>query len=673
VIKLCGIAGIFYRNQAELKPFTLVEMTRTMIHRGPDEEGYFVNSNGIGVGAAGGLKNAESDGSVTGQAGGLNAPIRTLENHSDDRIRAPGYVGLGHRRLSIIDLSAGRQPLCNEDGSIWVTFNGEIYNFQSLKSELLAKGHQFRTNSDTETIVHAYEEWGERSVERLRGMFAYAIWDERRKSLFMARDRVGKKPLYFLASEKMVLFASEIKAILTVPGVSRKVDQTALSDYFSLLYIPSPKTIFADIQKLPAGHFATATEDSFKVQPYWDLQFETDYDASESQTIDGLLEILTEATRLRMISDVPLGAFLSGGVDSSAVVALMSQVSPEPVLTNSISFSVSNYDESDYARQVADKFSTRHNEFRVTPKAIPVIEKLAWHYDEPFADSSAVPTFYVSETARKNVTVSLSGDGGDENFAGYRRYFFDVRENYVRNLFPRFMQKSVFSLIGNLYPKADFLPQIFRGKAFISNVARDPVDAYFFSMSAFHGEDKKRVLNDDVLKSIDGYRTVDLFHRLYKEAPANDHLSRIQYLDIKTYLCEDILTKVDRASMAVSLEVRCPILDHIFMEYVAKIPSSLKLNGRNGKYIFKKALNQYLPDRILYRNKMGFGMPILEWLRADIRDYAESIVLNGAATQAFLRPKYVKTIWNQHQSGMRNRATELWAVMMLNLWHEKFA
>jgi asparagine synthase (glutamine-hydrolysing) len=654
---MCGIVGIFEREGRRVDPQLLLAMTRTLVHRGPDEEGYFVNARKL----------------AGWEAGKLNEAIRTLDVHAENRQVPNGNVGLGHRRLSIIDLSSGQQPLCNEDGTVWVVFNGEIYNFQSLKSELEKKGHRFRTNSDTETIVHAYEEWGERSVERLRGMFAYAIWDERRQQLFLARDRVGKKPLYYLQEKNRFLFGSEIKAILEAPGVTRDIDLAALSDYLSLLYIPSPKTIFASIKKLPAAHYAVVTRDRFEVRPYWDISFEPEEDRTESQVMENLLGILDESTRLRMISDVPLGAFLSGGVDSSAIVALMAGASREPVVTNSISFSVSSYDETSYARQVSNQFSTNHHEFHVTPEAIPVIEKLAWHYDEPFADSSQVPTYYVSKTARENVTVSLSGDGGDENFAGYRRYAFDMRENFVRSMVPAFFRKPFFGTLGKLYPKADYLPQVFRGKAFISNVARDPVEAYFFSMSAFHEEHKCQVLKPEIQSALKGYRTAELFREIYNNAPAQDHLSRIQYLDIKTYLCEDILTKVDRASMAVSLEVRCPILDHVFMEYAARIPSGLKLGSNGGKHIFKKALRKYFDDDFLNRKKMGFAVPILEWLRGDLREYARGFILDGGATASFLQQDYLEKLWNQHQSGMRNWSTELWAVMMLNLWHERFA
>ena len=650
---MCGITGVFYRNGDKVDPNLLVRMTRTVAHRGPDEEGYFLNAT------TGTSWN-------TGEPGAPPAPVRGRID------RGAGYVGLGHRRLAIIDLSSGQQPLANEDGTIWVTYNGEIYNFKSLVAELEALGHRFRTRSDTEVIVHAWEQWGEEAVKRFRGMFTFAVWDERRQLLWLARDRVGKKPLYYLLDDDRIVFASEIKAILEMPGVSRELDLTALSDYLSLLYVPSPKTIFKSIQKLPAAHQLVVGRDRVKLSRYWDLSFEDPHDEPEARMIEELRGILEDATRMRMISEVPLGAFLSGGVDSSAVVAMMARSSERPVLTNSISFSVAKYNEIDYARRVAGFYGADHHEFHVTPEAIPVVEKLAWHYDEPFADSSAVPTYYVSQTARQRVTVALSGDGGDENFAGYRRYYFDQRENFVRGLLPEFLRRPLFGGLGRLYPKADYLPRVFRGKAFLSNVARDPVDAYFFSVSAFHEDDKAAVLGGDVSRQLADYRTADLFRDVYRSAPAPDHLSRLQYLDIQTYLCEDILTKVDRASMAVSLEVRCPILDHVFMEYAARIPSRLKLVGTDGKHIFKKALKGYVPDDILYRPKMGFGVPVAEWLRRDLKDYARDLVLGGDATRRYLSRPAVERLWREHGSGLRNYATELWVIMMLNLWHRRF-
>jgi len=650
---MCGIAGFFERKGAPVDLATVVRMTRTLIHRGPDEEGYFVNAPRGGT-----------DGET---------PVRSLPPSVAARAGATaGNVVLGHRRLSIIDLRSGQQPLSNEDGTVWITYNGEVYNFQELSSELQRLGHRFRSRCDTEAIVHAYEEWGVDALRRLRGMFAFALWDEREQRMLLARDRVGKKPLYYLLDEQRLMFGSEIKALLEADGVSRDLDLAALSDYLSLLYVPAPRTIFRAVRKLPAAHYALVGPSSFEVRPYWDLPFLPDDAASEERMGEELLGILDEATRMRMISEVPLGAFLSGGVDSSAVVGLMARASERPVITNSISFSVSSYDETPHARRVSELFRTEHHEHHVTADALSVVDRLAWHYDEPFADSSAVPTFYVSKTARERVTVALSGDGGDENFAGYRRYYFDLRENLVRDLVPAALGRRVFALLGRLYPKADWLPRVFRGKAFLSNLARDPLEAYFFTMSAFHEDQKNALLQPEIVRTLSGYRTVDLFREIYDRAPAADHLSRIQYLDVKTYLCDDILTKVDRASMAVSLEVRCPILDHVFMEHAARIPWRHKLVGTEGKHIFKAALKRMLPDDILYRRKMGFGVPILEWLRGDLRELGSHLVLEGQASAELFRKPYLQKIWSEHQRGVRNWATQLWSIMMLNLWHDSF-
>lgn len=649
---MCGLTGIYNLNDCPVSLEILQAMNRTLEHRGPDEEGYFINTASPFAGAN---------------------RIQSLVRAPSKKAKGKGHVGLGHKRLSIIDLATGQQPLCNEDSTVWIVFNGEIYNFKDIKTELESKGHRFRTASDTETIVHAYEEWGEDCVRRFRGMFAFAIWDENRQHLFLSRDRLGKKPLYYYLDDEKLVFASEIKAILEIPGIKKDLDFTALSDYLSLTYIPSPKSIFKYIRKLPAASHAVVSREGMRISPYWDLDFCPDYSLSEKQIIDGILGILDEATRIRMISEVPLGAFLSGGVDSSAVVAMMARENETPVITNAISFSESLYNEAPYARQVAKLFGADHNEHKVAPDAIPIIETLSWHYDEPFADSSAVPTFYVSETARKNVTVSLSGDGGDENFAGYSRYYNDSRENRVRGLLPQGLQKPVFEFLRDLYPSSGNLASKLKGKAFIANVARDPVDAYFYTVSAVHGNEKKRLMNADVLDRIKGYSTLDLFKDYYKKAPAEDHLSRLQYLDIKTYLCDDILTKVDRASMAVSLEVRSPLLDHVFMEYVARIPKSYKLSGKNGKQIFKKALERYLPGNILYRQKMGFALPVAEWLRKEIKSYGGEIILHGPATEAFLNKNYVRAIWDEHQNRGRDWSVRLWMIMMLNLWYGRFA
>lgn len=652
---MCGISGIIYFDRRPVAPQMMIRMNRTLNHRGPDEEGYFINT-----------KNTPS------ALMDMGARFLSLSESKEVTLRGEGSVGLGHRRLSIIDLSTGQQPLCNEDGTVWIVFNGEIYNFQELMAELKACGHRFQTRSDTETIVHAYEEWGEDAIERLRGMFAIALWDERKQKLVLARDRIGKKPIYYYQDDNKLIFASEIKAILEVPGVNREIDKTALSDYLSLTYIPSPKSIFKHIRKIPAAHYAIVKHGEIKITPYWELDFSPNHQRSEQQIIDDVLGVLEEATKIRMLSEVPLGAFLSGGVDSSAVVAMMAKDNENPVITNAISFSESSYNEASYARQVADLFGADHNEHMVSPAAMTILEKLSWHYDEPFADSSAVPTYYVSETARRNVTVSLSGDGGDENFAGYSRYYFDYRENLIRNILPKPLQQPVFGFIKGLYPVSGPLSLLIRGKAFMNNVARNPVDAYFYTVSAVHDSEKNAIFRPEVLKAIKGYRTLDLFRKYYHQAPAEDHLSRIQYLDIKTYLCDDILTKVDRASMAVSLEVRSPLLDHKLMEYVAQVPKTKKLVGRTGKYIFKKAMERHLPRELLYREKMGFALPVAEWLRNDIKAFGRELIVEGPATARYLNRDYIQRVWDAHQVKAVDWSPKLWMIMMLNLWYKRF-
>jgi len=623
---MCGIAGIFdLAGRPDSRRGEIVaRMTRTLVHRGPDDEGYLID----------------------------------------------GAVALGFRRLSIIDLSGGHQPLGNEDGTVWVIFNGEIYNYPDLTRELEAKGHVFGTRSDTETIVHAYEEWGPACLERFTGMFAFAVWDRRRQQLFMARDRLGKKPLYYAMVGDTLIFGSEIKALLPFPGLDRSLDLQAVSDFFSLLYIPAPKSIFRQVRKLLPGHYLLAGREGVQVRQYWDVRFSHAEPAPDKRA-GRLAEILDESVRIRLRSDVPLGAFLSGGLDSSAVVGLMARRLESPVITSSIGFPDEAFNELDYAREVAEQFRTDHHEHMVTPNALEALTTLIWHYDEPFGDSSAVPTYYVSKLARTHVTVALSGDGGDESFAGYRRYYFDVRENKVRSIIPRAFREPVFSLIGALYPKADYLPQMFRGKAFISNVARTPWEAYLHSVSGVNEADKARLLSGDVHAALREYRTAVLFEDLYRAADGPDSLSRIQYIDFKTYLPDDILAKVDRASMAVSLEVRCPLLDHRLVEYVAGLPSRTKLRGTQTKLIFKEAIGDLLPQRITERPKMGFAVPIGSWLRTELRPLVQAYVLDEARHDLF-DAATVRQLWREHQSGWRDRTTELWGILVFNMWYDRF-
>ena len=623
---MCGIAGIYnFDSFKSVHERLLKRMTDALVHRGPDDEGFYCS----------------------------------------------GPIGLGHRRLSIIDLAGGHQPLANEDETVWIVFNGEIYNFGELHDELVKKGHVFKTRSDTEVIVHLYEEEGENCFKRLRGMFAIAIWDARNRKLLLARDRVGKKPLFYFYDGRRIAFASEMKAILEIPGVPREIDPEAVSDYFSLLYIPAPKSIFKNIRKVLPGHYLVVSQNGIRETEYWDLSFNQSLQLTEQAWCERLLETYREAVRIRLMSEVPLGAFLSGGVDSSSVVAVMAGLLNTPVTTCSIGFAEEEFNETDYAREIASRFKTDHHEHVVRPDAVGIVEKLAWHYDEPFADSSSVPTYYVSKAAREHVTVALSGDGGDENFAGYRRYYFDKRENSIRGLLPAAIRQPIFRALASLYPKADWAPRIFRGKATFQNLARSPIEAYFRSVSALKSELKEQILHGDLRRQLGDYDSLDVLRSYYDKADTMDPISRIQYVDVKTYLTDDILVKVDRASMAHSLEVRAPILDHKLMELAATIPSSMKLRGMNGKYIFKKTLNEVLPRSVLNRKKMGFGVPLAQWLRNDLREFAHAVIFDQRQ-DSFLNDASVNAIWQEHQRGFRDRSTELWSILMFRLWQREF-
>lgn len=580
-------------------------------------------------------------------------------------------IGLAHRRLSIIDLEGGKQPLCNEDATVWTVFNGEIYNYLELKDELLARGHTFTTHSDTEVIVHLYEDEGPGLFERLRGMFAIAVWDARNRRLILGRDRLGKKPLYYSFFGDTLAFASEMKSLLQIPELPRELDNEALADYFSLMYVPSPKSIFKSIRKVQPGHYLVVDRHGHSEKSYWDLHFDPVDDKSEEQWCEELLGAYEEAVRLRLRSDVPLGAFLSGGVDSSSVVALISKLNNGKVNTCTVGFDEKEFDESAAAATFANTLHTNHHEERVRPDALPIIEKLAWFYDEPFADSSAVPTYYVSQAARRHVTVALSGDGGDENFAGYRRYYHDLAENRFRAYFPPVVRKYIFGALGHIYPKLDWAPRVFRAQATFRAFSRSPVEGYFYSVSGIKPELKKLLLSADFRQSLNGYDSAGLFEDFYNRQPQADHLSRLQYLDIKTYLVEDILVKVDRASMANSLEVRCPILDHKFMELVTRIPSSLKLKGARGKYIFKKALSSLLPRDVLMRQKQGFAVPLAIWFRNELKELSADLLLSEDPL-GVLEPLTVRKLWDRHQSGRSDFSTALWMILMYRLWQNKF-
>ena len=586
----------------------------------------------------------------------------------------PG-LGFGHRRLSIIDLSSGQQPLFNEDHSVVVVFNGEIYNFQALMAELQALGHTFRTHCDTEVIVHAWEQWGEACVTRLRGMFAFTIWDRNAQTLFMARDRLGIKPMHYaFLPDGMLAFGSELKTLLCFPNLSREIDPRAVEDYFAYGYVPEPRTIFSSALKLEPGHTLTLKVGQAAPPPkkYWDVPFAPHAPMRDDEMEAELVERLREAVSSHLIADVPLGAFLSGGVDSSAIVAMMAGLSKEPVNTCSIGFNDSSFDESVYAQQVAEQYHTNHQREIVDTDDYGLIDTLAGLYDEPYADSSAIPTYRVCELARKRVTVALSGDGGDENFAGYRRHRFAMGEEKVRSMMPLTLRKPLFGMLGKMYPKADWAPQMFRAKTTFEALARDLVEGYFHGVSIQADRVRDNLFSDQFRTRLQGYRAIEVMRGHAAKAPTDDPLSIIQYIDMKTYLPGDILTKVDRASMAHALEVRVPLLDHQFVEWVSGLPSSSKLRNGEGKHVFKKALKPFLSDDILYRKKMGFSIPLGAWLRGPLRESMSRAVLNPVllATGIF-NVSYLKQMIDQHQSGAKDHTVSLWSVLMFEAFLRK--
>jgi len=629
---MCGIVGIVdLRGRREIDQHLLLRMNETQHHRGPDESGVHVE---------------------------------------------PG-VGLGHKRLSIIDLSTGQQPLYNEDRSVVVIFNGEIYNYQSLIPELLARGHVFRTRSDTEVIVHAWEAWGPACVERFRGMFAFALWDRNSATLFLARDRLGVKPLHYaFLSDGTFIFGSELKSLLAHPELPDAIDPYAVEEYFALGYIPEPRTIVAGVHKLPAGHTLTLRRGAPAAEPveYWDTRFTVDQNVSLPDALAELRTRLDESVRLRMISEVPLGAFLSGGVDSSAVVAAMAGISEAPVNTCSIAFSDPAYDESRFAQEVATRYHTRHFVDRVESDDFDLIDALARLYDEPFADSSAIPTFRVCQLARKHVTVALSGDGGDESFGGYRRYRLHLMEEQMRRSLPIAVRRPLFGLLGRVYPKADWAPRVFRARTTFEALARDSVQAYFHSMSIFRDDMRRRLFSEAFRNQLGGYNAVEVFHRHARKAQTDDPLALVQYLDLKTYLIGDINTKVDRASMAHSLEVREPLMDHPLVEWLATLPSSLKVRGQEGKWLLKKAMEQRLPNSVLYRPKMGFAVPLAQWFRGPLRSRVRDALLGERlAETGFFNRAYLRELLDQHQSGRRDYSAPLWSLLMFDAFLRKAA
>ncbi len=634
---MCGIAGKMYLDRSRLAEREVLErMNAVLAHRGPDDAGIYCD----------------------------------------------GPVGLAHRRLSIIDLSpAGHQPMANEDGTVWIVFNGEIYNFQELRPDLEHRGHHFRSGTDTEVILHLYEEQGVDCLQRLRGMFALAIWDARAKTLFLARDRLGKKPLYYQRDTEALRFASEAKAILQDPAVEPRPDLAAISLYLAYGYVPSPACAFQGMQKLPPGHYlrcrlpaaraAQAGDGQVEVIRYWRLRRDRKVERSEAEWCAQIRDRLEEAVRVRLVSDVPLGAFLSGGIDSSAVVAMMSRVSSGPVKTFSIGFAEPEYDELRYARQVARQFGTEHHELVVRPDAAAILPKLAWHYDEPFGDSSAVPTFYVAEMTRRYVTVALNGDAGDENFGGYDRYL----ANLMAAAFDRWpgagLCRGALRRGLGLLPRSGRRTSLFsRGRRFLEGLADAPERRYARWMCHFYGDRRGELLTPEFQTATGGADGLEPLLAAYRDSDAPDFADATLGVDVALYLPDDLLVKVDIASMAHSLEARSPFLDHEFMEFAATIPANLKIRGRTKKYILKQALAGLLPPEILHRPKMGFGVPIDHWLRHELKDLVRETLLGSRArARGYFQPAYVERLLTEHLEGRANWHYLLWTLLMLELWH----
>lgn len=624
---MCGIAGFIDLwsskgeravDQAQL----LQRMCDVIRHRGPDDEGFHVQNG----------------------------------------------VSLGMRRLSIIDLASGHQPISGEDGTVTIVFNGEIYNFHELQSKLEARGHTFKTHSDTEAIVHAYEEYGPGCLTDLRGMFAFAIWDDKARSLFVARDRVGKKPLYYTTTRKgTFVFGSELKSILEHPDVNRELDPKALDAYFTLGYVPDPLSIFRDVHKLPPGHYLTLKDGQINVTQYWDFQFREVAPRSEEDYLEELRALLDESVRLRLISDVPLGAFLSGGIDSSTVVGLMARNMDQPVKTFSIGFHEDSYNELEFARITAKKFGTDHHEFFVTPDICSVVDELVWHFDEPFADSSAIPTYMVSKLARDHVTVILSGDGGDELFAGYTRYVIERKRGGFERL-PRSLREGV------MRPLSEHLPHAAWGRNFLHNVSLSPIARYLDSVSVFTTLNRKELYTADFSRSVGtGGYVNGVFQELAARVTTGEAVDKLLYIDSRTYLPGDILTKVDRMSMAVSLEARAPLLDHKLIDFVTGIPASLKLSGLETKYLLKQSVKDIVPGEILNRPKQGFGVPIQEWINQQLRSRIRDTLSDTRTQQrGYINSEYLNVLLHEHDRGRRDHSMRLWALFMFELWHQQF-
>lgn len=600
-------------------------MCDTLVHRGPDDAGYYVDKN----------------------------------------------IGIGMRRLSIIDLNTGHQPISNEDGKIWIVFNGEIYNHKILRSELENRGHRFKTNSDTEAIIHLYEDYGVDCLKHLRGMFAFALWDTERERLFLARDRVGKKPLIYTVVNNSIIFASELKAVIQDNAVKKEINLDALDQYLSFQFVPAPHTIFKGINKLPPASYLLCEKGDISIKRYWELDFNNKLIMSEKEYSEGILNELEEAVKLRMISDVPLGALLSGGVDSSAIVAIMSRLSDRPIETFSIGFEEEEYSELKYARIIAERFKTEHHEFIVKPNIIEILPELAWHYDEPFADKSAVPSYYIAKKSREHIKVVLNGDGGDEAFAGYGRY---NQGNNAASLLPSGLRRLLIKqTIKNYFKISD------RSKLtskMIKKIALTlfPVSRSIIFPEFFSGREKYNLYNHNTREALNSSISNKIGELIEGAEDIKEPIDAMVNIDFRHYLSGDLLVKMDIASMSNSLEARSPFLDYKLLEFSMSIPSNFKIKNNVRKYILKKALSGILPDDILNRNKMGFSIPLIYWFRNELRGFAYNTILdNSEGIKLFFNLSYIKQLLDEHASGRKNHSLRIWSLIIFEMWYRKFA
>ena len=638
---MCGIVGITDSSGRPIDEAVLGAMCAALVHRGPDDEGYYVSSE--------------------------------RQSSSQSRFQGGASVGLGMRRLAIIDLTTGKQPIHNEDQTVWVVQNGEIYNYPELRRDLEEKGHRFYTQSDTEAIVHAYEEYGCDVPRYLHGMFAFALWDVNEQRLLLARDRVGKKPLLYSVAGGKLIFASEFQAILRHPDVSREINFEALNNYLSFMCIPAPMTAFAGIRKLEPGHLLIWEKGEAQTRPYWSLDPSKKIDISEEEASQRAIEVLREAVRCRLMSDVPLGAFLSGGIDSSAVVALMSELSTARVKTFSIGFDEQDFSEIEHARRVANHFGTEHHEFVVRPDALEVLPTLVRHYGEPYADSSAIPTYYLSKMTRQHVTVALSGDGGDESFAGYERYAAMRIAEYYHRL-PGLVRDRVLDPAIAAMPAARATRSTYgRARRLLGVMGRPRSERYLALVSGFDDQAKAGLCSQEFLARSAQGSALSYMQTWFSGNGETDVVDRLMMADTSNYLPNDLLVKVDIASMAVSLEARAPFLDHRVMEFAASLPPSYRLHGLTTKYLLKRALKGLVPDENLTRRKMGFGVPISHWLRGDLKQFLGDTILSARALgRGYFRGEVVRHLVDEHVAARRDYSPQLWTLLMLELWHREF-